>query len=768
MRTSSKLIERYIIRAITPYLFLSLLLLTAILFTQQASRFGELLMGTRVPLGTVTQLALSLLPNVLVFTLPMALLTGILIGFSRMGSDSELTAMRAAGVGTWRMLWPALLIGVLLTLTSLYVNLKLAPESARALRRAGIYAALYKLDSPVEPRSFNTDIPGKVIYIRNGDKSQGLWENVFLYSKTPNGSALVVTARSGRIDSAGAQSELVLSDAVLLTLPENTSNNQGEYVTEHLEQLRIVLETGRKEILYKLQEGESEPKPNEMNWGELSQYAGSRTGLEWREANTLRHKRFAMSLTPLVFALLGATLGLRVRKGGRGVGVLLSLLTMLSYYLITLAGEQMARAGTLPPFVGAWMASVSTIICALVLLATGRLSLLGKVKNTWDYGRSVIITITHRKQEKIIGKARLLNFPSLMDLDVLRAATLSFTIAFVSLVAVFLVFTLFELWRFIAAKGISMWTVGEYLLFLLPLVSVQLLPASVLISVLVAYALMSRRSEAIAWWASGQSVYRLMLPGLIFAAFLGCCLWLVQERLMPWANIRQDALRVQIRGEVSRATGSFNRQWLASSESGRLYSYEYEEPNSLRNPVMYEFDDMRIHLLRIIKGQDANWISYDRLNIRNAESLTLTKAGIERGEQVQTEIANVEPIEVFKPTSDKPSHLSAEVLSNYIKTVDRRGGDVMPLTVALYKKYADPFNTLVIALAGIPLALSFGRKSTIMALCLAIALGLIFWAASEGFRQLGEYGLLPPIVAAWSPAVIFTAIGIYLLARAQT
>src|ERR671939_624942 len=108
MRSWGRLIERYVLRAIMPYLLLSLLLLTAILFTQQASRFGELLMGTRVPVWMVIDLALSILPNVLIFTLPMALLTAILIGFSRMGSDSELTALRAAGVGTWRMLWPVL------------------------------------------------------------------------------------------------------------------------------------------------------------------------------------------------------------------------------------------------------------------------------------------------------------------------------------------------------------------------------------------------------------------------------------------------------------------------------------------------------------------------------------------------------------------------------------------------------------------------------------------------------------------------------------
>lgn len=766
---SSRLIERYIIRAITPYLLLSLVLLTAILFTQQASRFGELLMGTRVPLRTVVDLALSVLPNVLVFTLPMALLTGILIGFSRMGSDSELTAMRAAGVGTWKLLWPALLLGGLLAIISLSINLRMAPGSARSLRQAGAYAALYKLDSPVEPRSFNTDFPGYVIYIRNGDKSQGLWENVFLYyTKAQDGATRVVTARLGRIDSAGEQSELVLTDAVLLTLPENNSNRQESYVSEHLDQLRIVFESGRKAILDALQKEESAPKPNEMDWGELSAYAASKSGAEGREARTLRHKRLAMSLTPLVFAFFGATLGLRVRKGGRGIGVLLSVLVMLGYYLITLAGEQMARAGTVPPFTGAWLASITTVVCALILLIVGRGSFLGKVKIPWGSYEAAFFSTATRKQKNQAGKTRLLSFPSLLDLDVLRTASVSFTLAFLSLVAIFLIFTLFELWRFIIAKGASLWVVGEYLFFLLPLVSVQLIPASVLISVLAAYALMSRRSEATAWWASGQSTYRLMLPGLVFAASLGGCLWVVQEHLMPQANIRQDYLRMQIRGEVSRATGSFNRQWLASAESGRLYSYEYEEPDGLRNPVVYEFDNAGIHLRRILKGQHAQWSRSGVLNIQKANLLTLKESGMEQEGRAQIDVGGVEPAEVFKPTSDKPSHLSAEVLSNYIKTVAKRGGDVAPLGVALQRKYADPFGALVIAMTGIPLALSFGRRSAIMSLCLAIAIGLIFWAASEGFQQLGEYGLLPPVVAAWSPIVIFAAIGIYLLARART
>ena len=119
--------------------------------------------------------------------------------------------------------------------------------------------------------------------------------------------------------------------------------------------------------------------------------------------------------------------------------------------------------------------------------------------------------------------------------------------------AIFNIFTLFELWRFIAVTQVGIDLVARYLFFLLPLVAVELFPATMLISVLVTYALLARRREAIAWWASGQSVYRLMLPGLIFALMVAGSSWLIQEHLMPGSNLKQDALRARIRGGEARA-----------------------------------------------------------------------------------------------------------------------------------------------------------------------------------------------------------------------
>ena len=105
---SRRLIERYVLKTIFPYGLAALVLLTAILFVQQTGRYFESVFRGVMPAGFVYSLALSLLPAVLVFTIPMAVLCGTIIGLGRMSSDSEIVAMRAAGVGTWRTLWPVL------------------------------------------------------------------------------------------------------------------------------------------------------------------------------------------------------------------------------------------------------------------------------------------------------------------------------------------------------------------------------------------------------------------------------------------------------------------------------------------------------------------------------------------------------------------------------------------------------------------------------------------------------------------------------------
>ena len=763
-------------------MLLSLLLLTAILLAQQASRLTDVLIYTDLPFSLLGSIGAALLPGVLTFSIPLATLAGIIIGYSRMGSDSEIVAMRAAGVGSWTMIWPALLIGLLLSGATTYLHLKEAPEAARDLERIALEGALAKLDSPVEPRTFSA-LPKYVIYVRDGDKALGTWGRVFIFAQRDTTND-VFTARSGRIDSSGEQSELVLTD-VLATkfpvanetnqnarVPQNqnsgglvSSNGQKSYVVERFDQLRFSINTGRAEIVQRLNQRET--NADSMDWGELRERTRTGSVAEQREAARVLNRRAALSIVPFVFALIGAALGLRVRRGGRSVGVLLSLIVVIVYYLISLLGESFSRVGTVSPYVGPWMATVFIVALSLLFLFAPRLPTLrfpqratkDTNKSAVGAGKSVDMSATFTKT---------LAFPNLMDATLLRALAVSFVVCFVALASIFNIFTLFEQWRFIAVNPAGYELVTRYLFFLLPLVAVELFPATMLIAVLVTYALLARRQEAVAWWASGQSVYRLMLPGFFFALAVAFGSWLIQEQVMPTANLKQDALRARIRGGEARAITRAGRQWLASTESRRFYSYEFGSDGSLIEPTVYELDADGVHLAEVVSGKSASWTDPSHLKITDTETLALNGMEVVRRADAETVFAGVESQAVFRPTIDRPSQLSANDLQRHLDAAKRRGIDVSALAVALQRKYAGPFNIIIMAFIGMPLAVSFGRKGTVIALCVAVVIGIAYWAVGGGFQQLGNHGLLRPTVAGWSPLLIFAAAGTYFLSRVRT
>jgi LPS export ABC transporter permease LptG len=766
------LIPKYIVGAMAPYIVLSLLMLTAVLFAQQAARLAELIIYADLPFSVLGGIGAALLPGVLIFSIPLATLAGIIIGFSRMGSDSEIVAMRAAGVGSWTMIWPALLVGLIFTGATAYLHLKEAPEAARDLERVALQGALAKLDSPVEPRTFST-LPRYVIYVRDGDKERGTWGRVFIFGQRADQTE-IYTARSGRIDSSGDQSELVLTDVLATKFPSSTSEQPQaaaattqdgkSYVVERSDQLRFSINTGRGDIVRQL--NRRDINADTMDWSELRDRAESGTPLQQNEAIRVLNRRVALSVAPLFFSLMAAALGLRIRRGGRSVGVLLSLIIVIIYYLVSLLGESLSRVGTLSPYVGPWLATIFVFALSLLFLFFNRIPLLSSGSFLRKSAKGSETGTAPRRQFR--RSFSPLGFPNLMDATLFRSLVVSFIVCFVALAAIFNIFTLFELWRFIAVNQAGAGLVARYLLFLLPLITVELFPATMLISVLVTYALLARRHEAIAWWASGQSVYRLMLPGLFFALATAFGAWLVQEHVMPGTNLKQDALRARIRGGEARATTRTGRQWLASTETRRFYSYEFGEDGNLIEPTIYELDPEAVHLAQVVSGKTGTWSDSAHLKISDAETLSLKGMEVERRIDAETTFANVDPPAVFKPTIDKPSQLSARDLRSYLNAAKQRGIDVSALTVALQRKYAAPFGIIIMALIGMPLAVSFGRKGTVIALCAAVVVGIAYWAVGGGFQQLGNHGMLRPSVAGWSPLLIFAAAGTYFLSRVRT
>lgn len=752
-------------RAVVPYALLSLVLLTAILFAQQANRLADPFLDAQLPLLSVLEIELHLLPSLLLFTVPMAALAGAVIGFSRMGSDSELVALRAAGIGTWNVLRSVVLMGLGLAAVMAYVATTLTPRSVRALKQAAFSAALYKLNSPVEARVFNTEIPGSTIYVRDEDKVQGQWGRIFIYSQDRNGRVNILTARTGRIDLSSQHSEIVLSDTVAVDMPAQTSDRAAQISLNHSGQLRRELSmlTARRNNLFNIMQGTA-LDPDELSWSELVQRAREAKGLESTKASIVLHRRLVLATAPVLLVLLGAGLGLRVKRGGRGFGVLLSVMAMTFYYLLSLAGEQLVRAGHVRPIIGMWLATFLIFVLGVVLIVTSErpsLNWLRKRQQTRT-GDPERASVSSRMGRSLRG-----GFLRLLDTNLLRGLLASYVTAFIALLALVYIFTLFDVWRVTAHKEISTGLVIRYLISLLPLISISLAPGCMLIASLATYALMVKRSEAVAWWAAGQSIYRLALPGLLYAAAVGAGVWFVQERIMPRANQRQDALRAELRAGAAKTEEPLGRQWLATANGHTIYAYEYdEETAALVNPQIYQFDQEDVHVQRILLGKIGTWGPEGKLHIQAVDEVDAISAKVSHHEQV--DLAESISPDLFKPSLMKSSYLNYDQLRTYVSQIKQQGVPSANLVVALARKRAEPYGALVMALVGIPLAVSFGRRGAFAALASAIGISLVFLGMVSGFQQLGANGFLPPAVAAWSPVSIFGMLGLYLLSRTRT
>ena len=144
-------LDRYIFREV---LVPGLIALVALTFIVLSNKGGGLLLEIVVrqspTMAEVWDVVSALLPTVLIVTIPMAVLMGILTGFSRLSSDSEAIAMRAAGISMHRILLPVLLFATLAWIVTQSLTLWVAPQMSASLR--GRLTTLALKNPPIESK----------------------------------------------------------------------------------------------------------------------------------------------------------------------------------------------------------------------------------------------------------------------------------------------------------------------------------------------------------------------------------------------------------------------------------------------------------------------------------------------------------------------------------------------------------------------------------------------------------------------------------------
>src|SRR5258708_32765948 len=97
-----RIFTRYILKEVLSHGLIVATVVTFVIFMRGVSRILDLVVPNSAPLPSVAELFFLTLPTALTVTIPMSVLVGILIGLSRLAADSEVTAMRASGIGVSR------------------------------------------------------------------------------------------------------------------------------------------------------------------------------------------------------------------------------------------------------------------------------------------------------------------------------------------------------------------------------------------------------------------------------------------------------------------------------------------------------------------------------------------------------------------------------------------------------------------------------------------------------------------------------------------
>src|SRR5436190_7365984 len=208
-----RIFDRYVIREVLLPLLLSLLLLTFLLIIPPFLKEGYPIIAKGVDAWIVGKVVLTLLPQALSISIPMAVLLGLLIALGRLSSDREFVAMQACGVSIYQLLRPLVTIAVVSTAATAYVMIVARPDWNQSFRELVFKEVAQRVENNIRPRVLFTAFPNHVLYVRDVDNTAHIMHDVFFADTSQGGVATLMFAREGRflIDRTNKIVQLLLT-----------------------------------------------------------------------------------------------------------------------------------------------------------------------------------------------------------------------------------------------------------------------------------------------------------------------------------------------------------------------------------------------------------------------------------------------------------------------------------------------------------------------------------------------------------------------------
>ena len=366
---------------------LATLLMTVAVFTfvlilgNVLKEIVALLVNGQASFGLVLKALGLLLPYVLVFALPIGLLTAVLLFFGRFSADQELTALRSSGVSLINVALPVLVLSLLFSGLCASINLWVGPACRSAYKDMIRNLDVRTTANLITEGTFITEIPGYWLYIgkRDGDNL----EDVRVFILKDGEADQEYNAKRGRIDinEEGGVMQLVMEATVSLFRtpqprdPDASPDAPLTYTWQWLEGGRFVsdpisieekikkrrkpkitnmtLTQLRRELFLRRSAAEDSEQR-----GEASAQADEKAGRAVDMVTPVElqiHRQISFSFACFSFALIGIPLGIQAHRRETTAGVALALILLAIYYAFLILAQSLDTKPQFYPELIVWL-----------------------------------------------------------------------------------------------------------------------------------------------------------------------------------------------------------------------------------------------------------------------------------------------------------------------------------------------------------------------------------------------------------------------------
>jgi LPS export ABC transporter permease LptG len=300
----------------------------------------------------------------------------------------------------------------------------------------------------------------------------------------------------------------------------------------------------------------------------------------------------------------------------------------------------------------------------------------------------------------------------------------------------------------------------------------QVLPMAVLIATLATYGIMARQNEITAMKATGISVYRVGVPGLVIAVAVSVLMFAGNDSLVPpYKRLAQREHDI-IKGRPPRSNSALDRR-MALGSDGRFYAYNQIAPSTDPGSVIFRglsVLDVNPKTWTLREHLMADEVRWDGRVYELSRGFRRTFTGGSAADRVIETVrsAEIDPPTYFKKEERTADELSFADLQTHIESIEGLGLDGTPLRLGLHHKISYPAMCLVMAFVGLPFSMFVGKRGALFGVGIALFLAAFYQVGFVFSEALGKYGYLPPMLAAWAPNLMFVGLGSLLVLSLDT